>query len=244
MRAIHFGLNKYPAGNALSKCVADARDMAKLFGGKLILDGDATAAAIVDLGTKCIEGAGPGETVVVTYSGHGTQLDDNDGDEPDQVDEAIVGIDLECVRDDIVAIMLAKLHSQARGLLIADSCFSGTIQRAMPSFHPSHTDQLRRRGVRYIAPEFVHQPRRKVANVGPQAGLANWVIISGCADFEVSYEGRRNGVLSGAFKAAYSRTQSIYSIFTRAAKLVSGESWPQHPQITCSAAARKWVFAK
>ena len=238
--ALHVGLNKYPGGNALYKCVKDAMDLRQDMGfnGTLIVDKEGTQGNIVRAVNHTISQAGPGDWVVITYSGHGTQVRDRNGDEPDGWDEAMVDIKLRSLRDDLIYNSLIKLHKKARGWLISDSCFSGTQHRAVPLVGKAHLRKLRAENIRYLPPSMV-KAGRAVTNQGPQDALARWVFTSGCTDFEFSYEGENNGVLTGALRKFYRSGISFAKLHSEINKEVEG--WPQHPQLVCTANARRWL---
>ncbi len=65
----------------------------------------------------------PNDLVLLSMSGHGTQLKDDDGDEADGMDEAICTWD-KIVRDDELLKLLYKFPSGLRVVLISDQCHS------------------------------------------------------------------------------------------------------------------------
>lgn len=86
----------------------------------------------------------PGDIVLVHYSGHGQQIADNNGDEPDGLDEALVawGAPAEYyngyngekhLRDDefneLLLEIRGKIGSKGNMLVVVDACHSGTISR-------------------------------------------------------------------------------------------------------------------
>lgn len=237
--ALHIGIDKYPAGYGLACCVNDAKAMAKLFGGRLLLDKKATRANIMAAVSETVRAPRAGQWAVITYSGHGTQLADTSGDEPDGFDEAIVDANLDVILDDEFQGMLSGRHRQSRILIIADSCYSGTIHRAAPLFTAAHLPALRRNRARYL-PRSVVKPQQRVVNAGPQKTLPNIVTVSGCADFELSYEGDEHGVLSGAIVGEYLPNYTVRELAKEVALSVGASGYPQHPQLTCSKAALKW----
>lgn len=238
--ALHVGIDKYPAGNALEKCAADAKAMRKLFGGELLLDKQATRANIMAAIKATIRKAGKDQWAVITYSGHGTQVPDKNRDEPDGYDEAVVDVNLDVILDDEFQSLLQGRHRQARILLICDSCYSGTIHRAAPTFSSAHLPALRRESARYVPYSTLKPKPRAVTNVGPQRPLPNVPLVSGCADFELSYEGQRYGVLSGAIYELFDKRHTLGQMAKLVGEWVDASGYPQHPQLTCSKAALKW----
>ena len=103
---------------------ADAEHMATLRGS------DATRAAIIAAIQEVGARVGADDAFLFFYSGHGTYLDDDNGDEDDGYDEAICPADARTggpIRDD----ELGRLLDRVRGhkVVILDSCFSGTATR-------------------------------------------------------------------------------------------------------------------
>jgi len=86
---------------------------------------------IVEVATKC----GPNDCFVFYYSGHGTSLADDNGDEADHKDEAFCFIDQDgqvtaetCLRDDeLTTLITQNVHQETRIIILADCCHSGTI---------------------------------------------------------------------------------------------------------------------
>lgn len=84
----------------------------------------------------------PDADIVIQFSGHGTQIPDRDGDEPDHRDEAICPDDFRrvgVIRDDELHSLFAKLADGSRLLVILDCCHSGTGTRgsdSLPRFVP------------------------------------------------------------------------------------------------------------
>lgn len=247
---VHFGNNKYGGGNTLYQCVNDAKKMAKLFNSparNLYTDKQNTRANMLKVFTSAVTQAKAGDQVVVTYSGHGTQVPDRNGDEPDHMDEAIVPIDLSTIIDDVVLSILLKLDPGAQGFLFSDSCFSGTIQRAMSSFSSLHVQKARDRRIRYIPTSLVKEYRGKgddkkvTSNVGPQPSVDHWVVFGGCADFEYSYEGDNGGVMTDGIFRTGKKGITVQALYDGMSKIVKTGDWVQHPQLSSSLAARKWV---
>jgi metacaspase-1 len=75
------------------------------------------------------------------YSGHGTQIPDDDGDEADGMDEALCPVDYQTegmIRDDdIYRELVATLPAGCRLTVLMDCCHSGTILDLPYSFTAS-----------------------------------------------------------------------------------------------------------
>ncbi len=71
------------------------------------------------------------EEIFIHYSGHGTQVRDTNGDEPDRKDEGIVPIDFNnsgIITDDtLYDNFFSKIDSNCRTVCVFDSCNSGSI---------------------------------------------------------------------------------------------------------------------
>lgn len=110
-----------------------------------LFDTQATGATVRDaIQTHLIEGSSPGDRVLFYYSGHGTRVDDKNGDEDDRLDEAIVLSDAGLAKgglmiDDELDRALSWLQDR-RTLFVFDSCHSGSVHRdvgaqeALPRF--------------------------------------------------------------------------------------------------------------
>lgn len=69
-----------------------------------------------------------GDIFLITYSGHGGQVDDTNGDEEDRLDETWCLFDGEVI-DDELAELWAGFKSGVRILMLSDSCHSGSIAK-------------------------------------------------------------------------------------------------------------------
>ena len=139
-RAVCIGINTYP-GQPLSGCVADSNLWAQSLRGfgfetVIVTDAAATRARILDELSRIIRESTAGDTLVFQYAGHGTQVDDLDGDEADGdtpgKDEAICPVDFATgafVIDDDIAAEVAKIADGVRLTFLLDCCHSGTASR-------------------------------------------------------------------------------------------------------------------
>ena len=102
-----------------------------------LINEEATSARIVSAINKhLIAQSQPGDVAVFMFSGHGTQVQDFDGDEDDGVDEAICPWDHDWSKveswltDDVIGNMAARL-SRTNLLVVMDSCHAGTMTRGV-----------------------------------------------------------------------------------------------------------------
>lgn len=137
--SLHIGLNRVDPNayggwdGALSGCVNDARSMEALaraagFAPTVLLDAQASSQAVIGELSLLAQQAAPGDICLVTYSGHGGQVDDVNGDDADAQDETWVCYDRQVV-DDELAQMWSQFQTGVRVLVLSDSCHSGTVAR-------------------------------------------------------------------------------------------------------------------
>lgn len=150
-QALCIGINDYPGtGLDLRGCVNDANDWAATlaargFTVKTLLDGQATKGAMVAAFKDLIGSAKAGDSLAITFSGHGTLAPDTSGDETDGYDEALCPHDIQqgqVLLDDEIHEIFNKRLAGVRLILISDSCHSGTVTRAAPP-DPDATDAPR-----------------------------------------------------------------------------------------------------
>jgi len=142
-KALLVGINDYPGTqNDLQGCVNDITNiydiLVKYFSFLpadivMLSNSRARKSAIVD-GLKSMLGSGKeGDTLVFHYSGHGSQVPDMEGDEPDGKDEVICPYDFDWsdgfIKDDDMASLITGMRKGVRLEVILDSCHSGTGTR-------------------------------------------------------------------------------------------------------------------
>jgi metacaspase-1 len=259
--ALCIGINDYPGTqNDLSGCVNDANDWAAAltargFAVTKLLDSQASKAAMVAAITGLIGTAVKGETVVITYSGHGTWVPDTSGDEPDQRDEGLCPWDIDkgaVLLDDEINVLFSHRAAGVRIVLISDSCHSGSVTRGDDSDLDPGLPRAR-----FLPPEvwmkgvtLPTQTPPKVAGGLTRSG--GDLLMAGCLDtqysWDTSFKGRPNGAFTYyALKAlaALAPTASYSDWYKKISPgYLPTNKLPQNPQIFGSASARKWkVFA-
>lgn len=139
--SLHIGLNHVdPAGyngwsGQLAGCLNDAHAMENIcsqqgFTTSLLLDEQANAAAVLaaisDLAGKAVAG----DTVVISYSGHGGQVPDTTGTEDDGQCETWVCFDRMVVDKELFA-KWSDFEAGVHVEVFSDSCHSGTVIREL-----------------------------------------------------------------------------------------------------------------
>lgn len=267
-KALCVGINDYPySGNDLKGCVNDATDWANLLIARydfpasdvrLLTDKQATKAGIFAGLKNLLAGAQAGDVLVFTNSSHGTYVTEKGGDEPNY-DEAICPYDIDAnlIVDDELRELFVNLPKGVRLTVISDSCFSGTVTRArvgeiLPGMRTPDDRRVRflspaLRGGKVLNNPWKAKPRLKMQF--PQATMKE-VLLSGCTDSEYSYDaliaGKYHGAMTyfalQAIKAAkYKLTYS--QLHKSLTKLITGASYPQHPQLEgASGNKRRQIF--
>ncbi|MFM9986781.1 MAG: caspase family protein [Flavobacteriales bacterium] len=223
--SLHIGLNYVDPNHydgwdgELNACESDARDMAELAKDqgfkvqKTLIDKAATRSAVKKeisaIGKKLVSG----DIFFLTYSGHGGQLPDKNGDEKDRRDETWCLWDGELI-DDELYYEYTQFAEGVRIVVLSDSCHSGSVTREaayrnrsaggefksyrnMPSAIALRT--YRKNKVFYDKllsdPKFRDSnPFSKTYNAKLKATVR---LISGCQDNQLSNDGDFNGLFTG-----------------------------------------------
>lgn len=222
--SLHLGLNfvdpdHYDGWDGeLAACEFDAKDMAELaknrgFKPAILLREKATAKAV----KTAIEAAAlklvAGDIFFLTYSGHGGQVPDLNGDEGrfgdanDRQDETWCLFDRELIDDELAALW-TKFKKGVRIIVLSDSCHSGsTIRGRVP---------VRRGRMRKMPREqaiSVYEKHKAIYDA-IQFGLkgteqekikASVLLISGCTDQQTSLDGDRNGLFTETLLAVWKK---------------------------------------
>ncbi|MGE0348604.1 caspase family protein [Hydrogenophaga sp.] len=232
---LHIGINEVSADHyagwtgPLAACEFDAHDMAaisKSAGMKstVLLTKKATRASVLAAVRKAARALVAGDLFFMSYSGHGGQVPDVSGEEPDKLDETWCLFDGQLI-DDELYYELSRFKAGVRILVLSDSCHSGTVVRAARPAPgtPEHRPRIMPRavGLRVYAEHkaFYDQLQADVAKAAggavddPDTALANVtvsprltaivkdfhpavILISGCQDNQFSMDGNHNGAFT------------------------------------------------
>lgn len=225
--SLHIGLNrvdpKHYAGweGPLGACEADAEDMRDLAkeqrfeSSSLLLTTNATRKAVIDGIVDASKKLAAGDLFFLTYSGHGGQVPDQNGDDPDGQDETWCLFDGQLI-DDELYVLWSRFKEGVRVLVLSDSCHSGTVTREALAQAANQTmadlKVLAHYGVKEIRPRAMpdaealktYRQNRTfydaLARDLPQqvpTPKASVRLISGCQDNQTSLDGTFNGLFTG-----------------------------------------------
>ena len=245
--SLHIGLNSVDSTQysgwtgELNACEADAHDMISIarkagFSATELLTTDATAVNVLEALHDAAGELAAGDTLLITYSGHGGQIPDMNGDEEDGSDETWVLYDRQ-VLDDELNLAYSVFAEGVRIAVFSDSCHSGSVTRLgppVPSGAASGSALMQspdNYGARTRAmPAAVaqrdylqrHEMYGGLRTVGAAAGepQACVALISGCQDNQLSLDGTYNGLFTatlltvwngGQFRGGYRRLRNQVS---------------------------------
>ncbi|HEY3493621.1 MAG TPA: caspase family protein [Polyangiaceae bacterium] len=231
-RALCVGINYQGTGSELAGCLNDAADWSEAltnrgFEVEHLLEQAATAETILAKLREHVSALKYGDILAFTFSGHGSWVPDEDGDEDDERDEILCPVDIESgiwITDDQLHEVFSTRERGARIVMLSDSCHSGTVSRFSrePMPQSAHTPK-----VRFMPPTAFMKPKpvgivhdniptgeeiMDVRGFGPTrarpVGSGASVLISGCQDVQFSYD---------AWFTAPDGTERANGAFTRAA---------------------------
>ena len=225
--SLHLGLNFVDPGHysgwdgELLACEADALDMraiaaAEGFSSQLLLTAEATRSRVLGTLSEAADILAPGDIFFLTYSGHGGQLPDRNGDETDTVDETWCLFDGEMVDDELYGVF-RRFREGVRILVLSDSCHSGTVIK-VAYYHgtiipwsatpdspfvryramPLPVAQRTYRDHREFYDKILRSPGSGDSKAAAKAEVkASVLLISGCQDNQLSRDGAFNGRFTG-----------------------------------------------
>jgi hypothetical protein len=269
--SLHIGLNavdpKHYAGwsGPLAACEADAHDMAAIAKAQgmtptVLLTKAGTRKAVLAAIRKAAKALKKGDLFFLSFSGHGGQVDDVSGDEPDKQDETWCLYDSQLI-DDELYFELAGFAAGVRVLVLSDSCHSGTVTRARPEPPPPGTrvklmpadvglrvyeqhrafyDALQTDVAKAAGKASLADPDAVLATLSLQGGRvqsiarrlkAAVILISGCQDNQVSLDGDHNGAFTGQLRRVWNGGKFEGNHAQFHARIVAGMPAAQTPNL-------------
>jgi hypothetical protein len=241
--SLHIGLNTVDPDHydgwdgTLTACEYDANDMQALaesrgFETNKQLTNKASADAVTTAIKSAADDLESGDILFISYSGHGGQVPDRNGDEKDDhSDETWVLYDRQLVDDELYALW-ATFKPGVRIIVLSDSCHSGSVARGIDDKKVvpnvvATAEEAAKQSPRFRAlpldkmiatyeknAELYDGIQKAIANSSesePQIG-ATVLLISGCQDSQLSRDGFSNGLFTeqllsvwdkGAWKGSY-----------------------------------------
>lgn len=170
---------------------------------EILSDSEATRKGILQAINRLVEKSGERDMVYFHYSGHGSQIQDLNGDEKDdQLDETIVPTDgrtkgIPDITDDELEEYFSRLKTP-NAVLVFDSCHSGTVTRGVAVYTRSVPPDIRI--ALYQQPDF---RTRGVVSLLSQ----KYVLMTGAASNQPALDGPIHGNYHGFF--TYSLFQGL-----------------------------------
>lgn len=221
--SLHLGLNSVDPNHyggwdgQLTACEFDAKDMnaialAQGLTPTMLLTPQATSKAVIAAITTAAKTLKSGDLFLLTYSGHGGQVPDTNGDEtdPGRQDETWVLYDRQLIDDELWNLW-KKFKSGVRIFLLSDSCHSGTVSRDIPEGIGGPGLPARARKMPLARAREVYKAHRALYD-GIQKAIpavektkvsASVILISGCQDNQVSLDGDRNGLFTQTLRKVW-----------------------------------------
>ncbi|MEN8626096.1 caspase family protein [Psychrobacter proteolyticus] len=155
------------------------------------------------------------DRVLIYYSGHGSQVEDTNGDEPDNMDETLYVYDGHLIDDDINEA-LSKIKSNNMVVLI-DACHSGTGTKSLAAnMFSQNRQRVQVKSIgydkRYTDSNLALMPSSKAK---PKNSMQQYISIGAAQDDEQSLATPEGSIF----------TKAIYESFEEARRDGSSSSW-------------------
>ena len=233
--SLHIGLNHvdpiHYAGwkGELEACENDAREMEMIargqgFAAQSMLTKAATSTALLGAIEKAAKELYEDDFFLLTYSGHGGEMNDAGSNEPDGLNETWVLFDRQLIDDEVYAAW-SLFRPSVRIFVVSDSCSSGMPTKELflepaPCI-PRLEARVRASIGANLKPKFLppdvqakiykeraalyddirkKTPRREDVNLG-----CSVILMSACQDNQVSMEGRKNGLFTEALLRVWNK---------------------------------------
>lgn len=239
--SLHIGLNSidpayYGSDGRLKNPENDADAMQQLavaagFSPVKLLTRSATASNVLSEIYRAADTLAPGDTFLLTYAGHGAQVNDLNAEEADKYDETWVLYDRMLLDDELYNIW-PRFKVGVRVVVLSDSCHSGTVTRFF-DIKKTNNIFLEEKTILYRALDPIISEKVFNENIEDYKGIkfalkretpatiaASVLLISGCQDNQLSSDGVGNGLFTaellkvwaaGNFKGNYSSFHSKIS---------------------------------
>lgn len=222
--SLHIGINtvdqKFYGGKVpdLNGCVPDMIELSKLFaelGYKThtLRNSEATIQKIRDTILELGNALSPSGILVITYAGHGAPLQNKDNDdEATGKDQAWVTYD-GFLLDDELNIIFSNLQANIRVLLLSDSCYSGSMLRALDldsEFNTNRSitfeDVEEILALHNLSVKDLNVRGRSIVRPEPKASVK---LISACTDDQPALESPAGGLFTLTLVNTFRQLQGV-----------------------------------
>lgn len=222
-KAVLIGINRYRIPGAdLRGCVNDVNNiravLLEYFGFRerditMLTDSAATKKAMQAAIDQLVAKAKPGDVLYLHYSGHGSNVPDQDGDEADRRDEILCPTDLDWkdpLTDDWLRTTIDRIAPGVSLTMVMDCCHSGTNTRVGPPadapviqrYLPNPWDIMAVESGRRLRGKTASGLRRSLFSRRKKSDLVNAdipeMLLTGCRDDQTSADAYINGGYNGA----------------------------------------------
>ena len=202
----------------LRGCINDARDIEAAVrplaaSTRILLDREVNRASFVRAWNGMVADAAPGDTLLLTYSGHGGQEPEHvKGSEQTGLDDTLIlspfdscvpGLDEERIIDDEIAGLLASVRGRNKVIFVADACHSGTMTRSAVDARVD--DTITYRTVHKYDYAATLPSAVTIASIPGNDDQPHVLYLSACQDNELVPELRINGRHHGALSVAFAQ---------------------------------------
>ncbi len=252
-KALCVGINDYPgSNNDLRGCVNDAKAWGQLlsvnygFTVKSLFDSQVKHSTFTEIFGNYVADGKAGDSIVITFSGHGTNIPDQNGDEENGRDEALCLYDGLLI-DDAIRAILQNLNPEAKLTIVSDSCHSGTVTRAFLSMMNSN-DHPRPRYMPFDDSTRAFSNGNITKKIFKPEEEMNEILISGCLPHEYSYDARIGGQFRGAMSYYAIEILKKYpsityeNFYTHLRADLPSRNYPQTPQLEGKLENKKMVM--
>jgi len=201
-KALLIGIDYDNKPYALNGCLNDVNEIYKVSLSvfdeiDVLLENSATKSAILSKFTKLVSEANKGDVIYFHYSGHGSQVPDDNGDELDRLDEVLIPYDIDdekfvnVIRDDELASIIDQNLKEGVNLTITlDCCNSGSGTRKIVLGNKRLLKN----------PNIVARRTPVVSNLKSLLNDRKEILLSACESDQQAYETVTDGgVKMGAF---------------------------------------------
>jgi len=219
--AIHIGVNKVdpehyqneqgqPWETELAAAEQDAQSLALLsetqgFTSRMLLGEDATSANVIEslqFASEVLEG---GDALLVSFSGFGGQVPDRFTEQETRHDESWCLYDRQLIDDELYALW-ARFNSGVRILLLSDCCHNDKVARrpmfatvSKPGGPAARLLPDSEQKGTYARHQRLYDDIQREHPEGDRAAAkASVIVIQGCQDNQIAFDGSPNGLFTGA----------------------------------------------